>query len=194
MMMLRNLSGKRITLASGSPRRRELLKGLELDFEVIVRETDESFPADLKAEQIALHVASAKADAFNHDLASDQIVITADTVVWINDHVLNKPSSRDEAIAMITELSGNEHHVYTGVCIRTKEKNLLFYDNTKVTFTSMTASEIAHYVDEYKPLDKAGAYGAQDWIGLVGIQKLEGSYFNVMGLPVHLVYAHLKNF
>lgn len=194
MMMLKNLSGKKIILASASPRRQQLLKGLELNFEVIVRETDESYPDDLKAEQIALHVARAKADAFLHDLTSQQIVITADTVVWINDHVLNKPGTRDEAIAMISELSGEEHHVYTGVCIQTLEKNLLFYDATKVTFASMSESEIVHYVDEYKPFDKAGAYGAQDWIGLVGIQKLEGSYFNVMGLPVHLVYSHLKSF
>ncbi len=194
MMLLKNLSGKKIILASASPRRQQLLKGLELDFEVLVRETDESFPNDMKAEQIALHVARAKADAFLHDLTSQQIVITADTVVWINDHVLNKPGTRDEAIAMICELSGAVHHVYTGVCIQTLEKNLLFFDDTKVTFASLSESEIVHYVDEYRPFDKAGAYGAQDWIGLVGIQKLEGSYFNVMGLPVHLVYSHLKTF
>lgn len=192
--MLKNLLGKKVILASASPRRQQLVRGLEIEFEIITRETDESFPQHLKAQEIPLHIALAKAEAFKHDIQPGQIIITADTVVWIDGHVLNKPSNRTEAIEMIQKLSGAEHFVYTAVCVRSIEKELLFYDETKVLFNSLTIQEIEHYVDEYEPYDKAGAYGAQDWIGLIGIKKLEGSYFNVMGLPVHLLYEHLKTF
>ncbi len=194
MKMLNNLEGKKIILASKSPRRQQLLQGLELDFETRTKDVDESFPDDLKAQEIPLYLSKIKADAFLPELAENEVLITADTVVWINDHVLNKPENREEAIAMISELSGQEHSVYTGVSITSKDKQVSFYDHTLVTFSEMTLEEIVHYVDVYKPYDKAGAYGAQDWIGLTAIRSLKGSYFNVMGLPVDLVYQELKSF
>lgn len=194
MQLFPNLIGKKLILASASPRRQQLLKGLEIEFEVIVKPTDESFPSTLKRQDIPLHIAHNKAQVFDKELAPDEIVITADTVVWINEQVINKPSDRKEAISMLASLSGNFHHVYTGVCIKSREKETLFYDETKVYFNKLSTSEIEHYVDSYQPYDKAGSYGAQDWIGLIAIHKLEGSYFNVMGLPVHLLYAKLKAF
>jgi len=194
MKMLNNLEGKKIILASKSPRRQQLLQGLELDFEIRTKDVDESFPDELKAQEIPLYLSKIKADAFLPELQENEVLITADTVVWINDHVMNKPESREEAIAMISELSGQEHSVYTGVSITAKDKQVSFYDHTMVTFSEMTEEEIAHYVDVYKPYDKAGAYGAQDWIGLTAIRSLKGSYFNVMGLPVDLVYQELKKF
>ncbi len=194
MKMLNNLEGKKIILASKSPRRQQLLQGLELDFEIRTKDVDESFPDELKAQEIPLYLSKLKADAFLIELGESELLITADTVVWINDHVMNKPESREEAIAMISELSGKEHSVYTGVSITTKDKQVSFYDHTLVTFSKMTQEEIAHYIDVYKPYDKAGAYGAQDWIGLTAIRSLRGSYFNVMGLPVDLVYRELKRF
>ncbi len=194
MKMLNNLEGKKIILASKSPRRQQLLKGLELDFEIRTKDVDESFPDELKAQEIPLYLSKIKADAFLPELQENEVLITADTVVWINDHVMNKPESREEAVAMISELSGHEHSVYTGVSITTKDKQVSFYDHTLVTFSEMTKEEIAHYIDVYKPYDKAGAYGAQDWIGLTAIRSLKGSYFNVMGLPVDLVYQELKKF
>lgn len=194
MKMLNNLEGKKIILASKSPRRQQLLQGLGLDFEIRTKDVDESFPDELKAQEIPLYLSKIKADAFLPELAENEVLITADTVVWINDHVMNKPESREEAIAMISELSGHEHSVYTGVSITSKDKQVSFYDHTLVTFSEMTEQEIAHYIDVYKPYDKAGAYGAQDWIGLTAIRSLRGSYFNVMGLPVDLVYQELKKF
>lgn len=194
MKMLNNLEGKKIILASKSPRRQQLLQGLELDFEIRTKDVDESFPDELKAQEIPLYLSKIKADAFLPELGENEVIITADTVVWINNHVMNKPESREEAIAMISELSGHEHSVYTGVSITSKDKQVSFYDHTLVTFSEMTEQEIAHYIDVYKPYDKAGAYGAQDWIGLTAIRSLKGSYFNVMGLPVDLVYRELKKF
>jgi len=192
--MLDNLKGKKVILASKSPRRQQLLTGLELEFEVRTKEIDESFPDSLVAEEIPLYLARLKAEAFTEELEEQAIIITADTIVWLNGKALNKPADREEAIRMISSLSGNVHHVYTGVCITSQQKQVVFYDETRVTFAKLDADEIIHYVDEYKPFDKAGAYGAQDWIGFTGISKLEGSYFNVMGLPVHLLYQHLKGF
>lgn len=193
-IMLSNLKGKKIILASKSPRRHELLRGLELDFEVRTKDVDESFPDTLKAEKIPLYLAKIKADAFLPELKIDEVLITADTVVWIHDHVLNKAADKDEAIQMLSELSGNTHSVYTAVCISSIEKQLCFYDQTEVQFSELSPEEIEHYVDVYKPYDKAGSYGAQDWIGYVAIRSLKGSYFNVMGLPVDILYRELKNF
>lgn len=192
--MLDLLKAKKIILASKSPRRQQLLKGLELEFEVRTKEVDESFPEDLKANEIPLYLAKFKAEAFRSELKPDEILITADTIVWIDQKALNKPQDRSEAIQMITELSGRTHSVFTGVCLTSLEKQVVFCDETQVTFSTLSAPEIAHYVDHYKPYDKAGAYGAQDWIGFVGIQKIVGSYFNVMGLPVHMLFQELKNF
>jgi len=192
--MLPNLEHKQIKLASKSPRRQQLLQGLGLSFEVWSKEVDESYPIDLQREEIPLFLASKKADAFRDELTESDILVTADTIVWIDGQVLNKPADRAEAIHMISLLNGTTHEVYTGVSIVSRERTELLWDRTGVHFTTLTPTEIAFYVDQYAPFDKAGSYGAQDWIGLVGIDKLEGSYFNVMGLPVNKVYQALKNF
>lgn len=194
MSMLNNLEGKKIILASKSPRRQQLLSGLELEFEIRTKEVDEVFPAELRAQEIPLYLSKLKAEAFLPELDSNELLITADTVVWVNGHVLNKPDNRDHAIEMLKELSGNQHHVYTAVTITTKEKQVSFYDETVVVFSDLTQEEIDHYIDVYQPYDKAGAYGAQDWIGFTAIRSLKGSYFNVMGLPVDLLYRELKKF
>ena len=165
-----------------------------MQFEVITHDVDESSPSALKGPEIATFLARVKADAFQQELQQNEIVITADTIVWINDHVLNKPEDRNQAISMLNELSGNTHTVYTGVCIKSREKQDVFYDETKVEFRLLTSEEIEYYIDNYAPYDKAGSYGAQDWIGLTGIRSLTGSYFNVMGLPVHLLYERLSGF
>jgi septum formation protein len=192
--MFENLQNKRIKLASKSPRRQQLLQGLELTFEVWTKDVDETYPDHLEREEIPLYLASKKAEAFRSELAEGDILITADTIVWVDGQVLNKPESRTEAIQMIGLLNGNTHDVYTGVSIVSLEKAELLWDRTRVHFAQLSAAEIAHYIDNYSPYDKAGSYGAQDWIGLVAIDRLEGSYFNVMGLPVHKVYQALKSF
>jgi len=182
-----------IILASKSPRRKQLLEGLSLTFEIKTKDTDESFSPDLQKEDIALYLAQKKADAFT-DLKNNELLITADTIVWIENQVLNKPENRNEAIKMLEMLSGKKHDVYTGVCIKTNDKTITFYDQTEVYFKALNINEIEFYVDNYAPYDKAGSYGAQDWIGFVAIEKMIGSYFNVMGLPVHKVYDVLKSF
>ena len=192
--MFENLINKRIKLASKSPRRQQLLEGLGLSFEIWTKDVNEDYPSHLEREAIPLFLAAKKAEAFRSELMEGDILITADTIVWIDGRVLNKPSDRAEAIEMIGLLNGNTHEVYTGVSIATVEKTELIWDQTRVHFSRLTSAEIEHYVDNYSPFDKAGSYGAQDWIGLVGIDRLEGSYFNVMGLPVHKIYQALKTF
>jgi septum formation protein len=194
MLLAEKYKNHKIVLASKSPRRQELMKGLDISFEVRTMEVDESFPPALQREEIPLFLSKLKAQAFLPEMKENEVVITADTVVWVNDHVLNKPEDRDEAIAMVNELSGNHHVVYTGVTITTKDKALSFYDETKVYFEALTQEEIEYYIDKYQPYDKAGSYGVQEFIGYMGISKLEGSYFNVMGLPVHQVYKKLMEF
>jgi septum formation protein len=194
MLLVEKYKNHKIVLASKSPRRQELMKGLDISFEVRTMEVDESFPPALQREEIPLFLSKLKAQAFLAEMKENEVVITADTVVWVNDHVLNKPEDRDEAIAMVNELSGNHHVVYTGVTITTKDKALSFYDETKVYFEALTQEEIEYYIDKYQPYDKAGSYGVQEFIGYMGINKLEGSYFNVMGLPVHQVYKKLMEF
>ena len=179
-----------LILASSSPRRQYLMKEAGFNFVVEKPDVDESFPADLPVDQVAKYLAEKKAEYFRLSM-NDQVVLTADTVVILQDKILNKPSDRNEAINMLTSLSGNTHNVMTGVCILSKEREMSFDDTTEVTFVSLTQEEIEFYVDHYKPFDKAGAYGAQDWIGMVAIEKIVGSYFNVMGLPIHKVYQHL---
>jgi septum formation protein len=192
--MFENLQNKRIKLASKSPRRQQLLQGLGLRFDVWSKEVDETYPDHLQQEEIPLYLASKKAAAFREELQDGDVLITADTIVCIDGQVLNKPEDRDDAIRMIGLLNGNTHDVYTGVSIVSNEKSELLWDRTRVHFARLTAEEIEHYIDKYSPFDKAGSYGAQDWIGLVAIDRLEGSYFNVMGLPVHKVYQALKSF
>lgn len=168
------------------------MKEAGFTFTVEKPDVEEDFPAEMPVEQVARYLAAKKAEFFRPQI-HNEIIVTADTVVILGDKIMNKPQDRAEAISMLTELSGKTHLVMTGVCILSKEKEESFDDTTEVTFQSLTAKEIEYYVDQYKPFDKAGAYGAQDWIGMVAIQKIAGSYFNVMGLPIHKVYQHLKN-
>lgn len=184
----------RLILASKSPRRQQLLSGLGFEFEIVTREVDESFPPHLKAQEIPLYLSKIKAEAFNDLLDNNTVVITADTVVWINDKVLNKPENEEEAYTMLKLLSGNMHEVFTGVTINSKFKHQSFFNKTNVYFKELSDEEIWYYIKKYQPFDKAGAYGAQEWIGYVAIEKIEGSYFNVMGLPVKEVYEELMKF
>lgn len=181
-----------LILASSSPRRQYLMKEAGFDFTVEKPDVEEDFPAEMPVDQVAKYLASKKAEFFRPQI-HNEIIVTADTVVILDNKIMNKPADRKEAIQMLTHLSGKTHLVMTGVCILSKEKEESFDDTTEVTFQSLTQKEVEYYVDNYKPFDKAGAYGAQDWIGMVAIQKITGSYFNVMGLPIHKVYQHLKN-
>jgi septum formation protein len=187
-------SSYHIKLASKSPRRQQLLQSLEIDFEIWSLEVEETFPSELQREEIPLHLAKIKADAFLPRMQSNDLVITADTIVWIDDRVLNKPTDVKEALTMLRMLNGKTHEVYTAVCLRTLDREEILWDCTRVHFAQLEEAELQHYIAHYKPFDKAGSYGAQDWIGLVGIDRLEGSYFNVMGLPVHKLYNALKKF
>lgn len=184
-----------IILASNSPRRKELLAGLGLDYEVrTLPDIDESYPVGLKGGEIPLYISIEKADAYVAMLKPGELIITADTIVWLNDEVLGKPHDRVEAIDMLHKLSGHTHEVFTGVTLTTTEKQRSFFAETKVTFCALTDSEISYYVDRYKPFDKAGSYGVQEWIGYIGVERIEGSYFNVMGLPVQRLYKELYQF
>lgn len=166
------------------------MKEAGFSFSVEKPDIDEDFPATMPVTQVARYLALKKAEVFRLRLR-EEIVVTADTVVILKDTILNKPQHRDEAITMLSALSGNTHQVMTGVCILSKEKEESFDDTTEVSFKTLSKQEIEFYVDQYKPYDKAGAYGAQDWIGMVAIERIVGSYFNVMGLPIHKVYQHL---
>lgn len=184
-----------IILGSQSPRRRALLAGLDIPFTVVSIDADESFPADLQAGDIPYYISRAKARAYEPLLQPDQLLITADTIVWLNGHMLGKPHDEAEAITMLRTLSGKTHQVYTAVTFAQKSISSSLstvVDRTDVTFADLTDEEIAHYVTKYRPLDKAGAYGVQEWIGYVACTAMNGSYFNVMGFPVHLVYRELK--
>jgi len=184
----------RLILASGSPRRRQLLTELGLAYEIRLREVDESFPPHLRRAQVAEYLARHKAEAYRPDLVADELLLTADTIVCLDEDVLNKPADAAEARAMLARLQGRAHQVYTGVCLLPGDgrEPVVFSDETTVHFQPLTPAEIAHYVAHYQPFDKAGAYGAQDWLGLVGIGRLEGSYFNVMGLPTHRVWPAVQ--
>ena len=182
-----------LILASTSPRRQFLMKEAGFQFRVENPDGDESFPATMPLEKVPSFIAKKKADAFKSTL-QNEIVLTADTVVILNNRILNKPGGRGEAIEMLSALSGLTHTVITAVCLLSKDKEDLFDDRTEVTFKTLSQKEIHFYVDQYMPFDKAGAYGAQDWLGMVGIEKINGSYFTVMGLPMHKVYEHLMKF
>ena len=185
----------KIVLASNSPRRKELLAGLGMPFEVRVLDgIDESYPLELPVSEVALYIAGLKANAYRDSLAPDELIITADTVVIVNDEILGKPTDEADAVRMLRELSGCTHQVMTGVCLLTAEKERRFAVTTDVTFKQLTDEEICHYVNIYKPFDKAGAYGIQEWIGYIGVTGLHGSYYNVMGLPVQRIYSELKHF
>lgn len=193
-MVSDELNKYRIILASRSPRRQQLLSELGLKFEVVFRNWPEQYPRDLKSEQIALYVAEQKADHFKPGIKEGEIVITADTIVWCNNKVLDKPVNSSDAKRILGEISGNTHEVITGVCLLSANRTTSFFSSTKVTFEKLTDDEIEYYVVNFKPFDKAGAYGIQEWIGIAACSRIEGSYFNVMGLPVHQVYQELKKF
>jgi septum formation protein len=180
-----------VVLASGSPRRQALLSDLGVTFKVILHEIDETYPEKLQREEVALFLARKKAAAYDAEVEAGQIVITADTIVCIDDIILGKPSDFDDGVRILKLLSGKKHEVITAVCIRTKSSIIEFFDTTSVYFKILTEEEIRHYMDRCKPYDKAGSYGIQDWIGLIGIDRIDGSYFNVMGLPVNKVYDQL---
>lgn len=186
------MNNYKLVLGSGSPRRKELLAGMGLTFEVRVSDVDESIDPVWPLNEVAQRLAERKAEALMEIAEANEIVITADTVVHVEGKLLNKPADKEEALVMLKQLNGKSHEVFTGVCLGTKEWKHSFTDCTKVTFADMSEAELRYYIEHYKPFDKAGSYGAQDFIGLVGIAKLEGSYFNVMGLPTHKVYAALK--
>ena len=189
MMELR--TNKRIILASNSPRRRELLSGLGIDYEVrVLSGIDESYPPGLSGEEIPIFISRRKAEAYS--LVPGELLITADTIVWLDGQVLGKPAGREEAIGMLGLLSGRTHQVITGVCLTTTDGQHAFSCVSDVTFARLSDQAIAYYVDHYRPYDKAGAYGIQEWIGYIGVTALSGSYFNVMGLPIQRLYTELK--
>ncbi len=187
--------GFKIVLASNSPRRKELLAGLGLDFEVrVLPDIDESYPETMAALDTAEYIAGKKAAAYQSVMADDELIITGDTVVIVGDEVLGKPADADEARSMLQKLSGRTHQVVTGVCLTTRQQSAHFSVRTDVTFKPLTDSEIQYYIEKYKPFDKAGAYGIQEWIGYIGCTGLNGSYYNVMGLPVQRIYTELQKF
>jgi septum formation protein len=192
--MITDINNFRITLASRSPRRQQLLDELGLKFNVVIKEYDESYPKGMNGEEIASYIAYEKAALFRDEVSENEIVITADTIVWCNGHVLGKPADRDDAVRILKEISGNTHEVITGVSFLSSSKHHTFSDITKVTFDDISKEQIEYYIDNYKPYDKAGAYGIQEWIGIVACSRIEGSYFNVVGLPVQKLYKELQLF
>lgn len=191
-MILNNLNDKKISLASKSPRRQELLKGLGLSFEVKTKEVNEDFPSSLSSNKVAAFLAKKKANAF--ELSENELLITSDTTVLLGSKVLNKPANKKEAVEMLQNLSGKSHQICTGVCIKTTDKELVFSEKTVVTFKPLSLEEIEYYINNFKPFDKAGSYGIQEWIGFIGIKNIEGCYYNVMGLPLARLYQELLDF
>lgn len=193
--MLNNIKKYNIILASKSPRRHHLLKELGLKFSIHSNSnTNETYPDDLIKEEIVIYLAKQKANHFVKKLSKNDILITADTIVILKNKVLNKPKDKSDAFAMLKSMSGNKHVVYTGVCIKSLGKTATFYAKTDVYFKELTNEEIDYYIEKFKPYDKAGAYGIQEWIGYIAIERIDGSYFNVMGLPVQKLYDELSNF
>ena len=193
MLLQEKFKDYSIILGSQSPRRKELLAGLKLDFKTLPLNADESYSNDLKREQITEYLCRVKAEVFKFS-SDKEILITSDTIVWLNDKAMEKPKSKEEAIKMLSELSGNTHEVITSVGITSAEKQVVFSDITEVTFGDLTQEEITFYVDNFQPFDKAGSYGVQEWIGYMGVKNMNGSYFTVMGLPLYPLYNELKRF
>lgn len=193
--MLNHTEPLHIILGSQSPRRRELMAGLDIPFSCVTIDADESYPAELKGGDIPMYISRAKARAYVSELQDNDLLITSDTIVWLNGEMLGKPQDEAEAKAMLVRLSGQTHEVYTAVCFADKNGELeTWVDCTKVTFNTLSEDDIDYYVNKYRPLDKAGAYGVQEWIGYVGVTRMEGSYFNVMGFPICHVYERLKKY
>ncbi|MFD0932960.1 Maf family nucleotide pyrophosphatase [Psychroflexus salinarum] len=190
-MILNTLKNKRIILASGSPRRQEILKSIGVNFEVELRSVDEVFSDKLKHHEISDYLAQLKAEQFD-DLKPNDILITGDTIVWHQGKALNKPNDEEEAFEMLQSLSNTTHEVISSFCLKTSEKTETFFDSTQVKFKSLSEDEIWHYINNYQPFDKAGAYGIQEWIGQIGISEIKGSFYTVMGFPIHLVYKKLS--
>ena len=194
MMLAQAIQPYHVVLVSQSPRRRELLKGLEINFEATSVDADETYPAHLKGAEVPCYITQVKANAYKPLLQSNTLAITADTVVSIDGNILGKPNNKQEAMQMLRTLSGKKHQVITAVCVFTKQKEHFFYAESEVYFKPLSDQEIAHYIDTYQPFDKAGSYGVQEWIGYIGIEKIVGSYYNVMGLPIQRLYQELINF
>jgi septum formation protein len=193
LMLHEKLKDYNIILGSGSPRRQFLLDGLGIEYEIRVNnDLEETYPAGLSKQEIPVYLAELKSRTIMEAVPPDTLLITADTIVWLEDRVINKPKDRADAVNILNKLSGNMHEVITGVCIRTTDRMHSFHASSLVWFTRLSEEEINYYIEQYKPFDKAGAYGVQEWIGYIGIEKIEGSYFNVMGLPIQKVYHELK--
>lgn len=193
-MPLLNLKNYNIILGSQSPRRKQLLEGLGIDFSVKIQDVEEKFSNILNKCEIAVYLAELKACALENAMATNDLIITADTIVWLNGEVLGKPIHYEDAYQILTKLSGQKHEVITGVCIKTKTKSVSFHAITDVYFKTLSEQEIKYYLDNYKPYDKAGAYGVQEWIGYVAVERIDGSFYNVMGLPIQQLYEHLLKF
>lgn len=191
-MLKQKLEKYTLILASGSPRRQQFFKDLDLDFEIRLKDVEEIYPPELKGKEITDYLAVLKADAFDGDLKTNEILITSDTIVWHNDKAVGKPKDEEDAFRILKSLSDTTHEVITSVCFKTNAKSVIINDTTKVTFTTLSDEAILYYLKNYKPYDKAGAYGIQEWIGFVAVAKVEGSYTNVMGLPTHKVYEYLS--
>lgn len=192
--MLRNkLKQYQIILASGSPRRQQFFKDLDLDFEIRLKEIEEVFPPELQREAITNYLAELKAEAFEGELKENEILVTSDTLVWHNGKALGKPKDKQDAFEILKSLSNDTHEVITSVCFKTSTKTETIFEITQVTFNELSDEAIEYYIENYKPFDKAGAYGIQEWIGFIGVAKINGSYANVIGLPVDKVYQYLSN-
>jgi septum formation protein len=193
-MLKDKLRNYKIILASGSPRRQQFFKDLDMDFEIRLKDIEEIYPESLQGIEITNYLAQLKASAFQGELKQNEILVTSDTIVWLNNKALGKPKDYDDAFAILKSLSNETHEVITSVCFTTIDKTDTIFDVTRVTFNTLTDEGIRYYLDNYKPFDKAGAYGIQEWIGLVGISRIDGSYTNVVGLPTEKVYQYLSNY
>ena len=191
-MLRNNLKKYTLILASGSPRRQQFFKDLDLDFEIRLKEIEEIYPPELEAYEITNYLAELKASAFEGELKLNEILITSDTIVWHNNKALGKPKDEQDAFKILKSLSNATHEVITSVCFKTSEKSELLHEITKVTFNELSDESIRYYLENYKPYDKAGSYGIQEWIGFIGVSKIEGSYANVMGMPTDKVFEYLS--
>lgn len=193
-MLKELLAHKKIILASGSPRRQQFFKDMDLSYSIRLKEIEEVYPDGLQGAEITNYLAELKANAFEKELDTNDLLITSDTIVWLNESALGKPTDADDAFNMLQKLSNKTHEVITSVCIKSIAKTEVFHCSTKVTFDTLSDEAIRYYLDQYQPFDKAGSYGIQDWIGLIGISKIEGSYTNVVGLPTELLYQKLLSY